>query len=84
MRSDRHGLQDHIAKADLKEYVMICNVCGKECHEWDMKSLSTGRKTVYICIDCYRHGSNDAKAREIIRTKKISYKRNNRKEKDQF
>lgn len=59
-----------------------CEICGKEFHEWDMRGLNVGRRTKWLCRECYKSGSKDADTIAQIRgerRKKIYEKTNNRK-----
>ena len=37
----------------------ICSICGMAKEEWDMKAFNTGRRNIYMCLECYRHANQD-------------------------
>lgn len=49
----------------------ICEVCGASKREWDMKSFYTGRKTHYICTECFRKTNDDVIYHEIHAKKRF-------------
>lgn len=57
----------------MKENEAVCCVCGKIENKYLMEPFVTGRKTQYMCLDCYKVGSHEALVRAMvnqIRTKK--------------
>lgn len=53
-----------------------CYICGCESDEYWMKSFNYGRKTAWLCWDCFKNSQREATLSDIYRQKKL-YKINN-------
>jgi len=53
-----------------------CDICGKEFDRRDAAVLSTGRRRITMCPECYKSGSNAAEHQRIKRAEAIKRKRN--------
>ena len=49
----------------------ICDICGCEADEHWMESYNTGRKTVWLCWDCYKQSQYEANKSDLSRQKKL-------------
>ena len=48
-----------------------CDFCGELFNEFDMMSYNTGRKTAWVCWDCYKKSQHEAAKSEIHRSKRL-------------
>lgn len=48
-----------------------CEICGIVSDEYWMKSFNFGRKTVWLCWDCFKNGQREATLSDIYRQKKL-------------
>ena len=48
-----------------------CYICGCEADEYWMESFNHGRKTVWLCWDCYKNSQREATLSDIYRQKKL-------------
>lgn len=55
-----------------------CDVCGCEADEHWMESYNTGRRTVWLCWECYQSSQREAMLSDLFRQKKL-YKINESK-----
>lgn len=56
-----------------------CELCGGLFNEFDMMSYNTGRKTVWLCWDCYKNSQYEATKSDLARQKKLYQMHNARK-----
>ena len=57
----------------------ICDICGCEADEHWMESYNTGRKTVWLCWDCYKNSQYEAAKSDLARQKKLYQMHNSKK-----
>lgn len=55
-----------------------CDVCGAESDEYWMKSFNIGRRTVWLCWECYKASQREATLSDLFRQRKL-YKINESK-----
>lgn len=55
---------------------VACDICGKEINRFDAVVLSTGRKRVVMCPECYKAGSSRVDRQWIERADKLKRRRN--------
>lgn len=48
-----------------------CDICGCESDEYWMQSFNHGRKTVWLCWDCYKNSQREAMQSDRIRGYKL-------------
>ena len=48
-----------------------CELCGGLFSEFDMMSYNTGRRTAWVCWDCYKKSQYEAAKIEIHRSKRL-------------
>ena len=48
-----------------------CDVCGCEADDHWMMQYNTGRKTMWVCWDCYKQSQYEAAKSEIQRQKRL-------------
>ena len=48
-----------------------CDICGIEVDEHWMESYNTGRKTVWLCWDCFKQSQYEANKSDQTRQKKL-------------
>lgn len=48
-----------------------CKMCGGLFNEFDMMSYFTGRRTVWLCWDCYKNSQYEANKSDHERQKKL-------------
>lgn len=48
-----------------------CELCGGLFNELDMMSYNTGRRTAWVCWDCYKKSQYEAAKSEIHRRKRL-------------
>ena len=44
-----------------------CDICGRECNERLMESISYGRRTEWWCWECYKVSQQEAATSDIYR-----------------
>ena len=44
-----------------------CDICGKEQEEKWMQTYNTGRRTLWLCWECYQAGEREAAQSDLIR-----------------
>ena len=52
----------------MKRY---CDICGIEADEHWMQSFNVGRKTVWLCWECWKNSQYEANKSELNRQKKL-------------
>lgn len=55
-----------------------CDVCGTESDDYWMKSFNIGRRTVWLCWECYKASQREATLSDLFRQRKL-YKINESK-----
>ena len=50
----------------------ICDICGTEADEHKMESYNTGRRTMWLCWDCYKQSQYEVTKSEISRRTKLA------------
>ena len=58
-----------------------CDFCGIEADEHWMESYNTGRRTVWLCWECYKNSQYEANKSDLTRQKKL-YKIHNSKKRN--
>ena len=48
-----------------------CDICGLEADEHWMQSYNVGRKTVWLCWECYKNSQYEANKSDLARQKKL-------------
>lgn len=48
-----------------------CDICGDEFDEYWMRSYNTGRKTWWLCWECYQAAEREAAQSDMVRWKKL-------------
>ena len=48
-----------------------CELCGIEADDHWMMSYNTGRRTAWVCWDCYKKSQYEAAKSEIHRSKRL-------------
>lgn len=48
-----------------------CELCGGLFNEFDMMSYNTGRRTAWVCWDCWKKSQYEAAKSEIHRSKRL-------------
>ena len=56
-----------------------CELCGGLFNEFDMMSYNTGRRTAWLCWDCYKQSQYEATKSDMVRQKKLYQIHNARK-----
>ncbi len=49
-----------------------CELCGGLFNEFDMMSYNTGRRTAWVCWDCYKKSQYEVTKSEIHRRTKLA------------
>ncbi len=49
----------------------ICDICGCESDEYWMKPFNYGRKTVWLCWDCFKNSQREATQSDKFRQRKL-------------
>ena len=57
----------------------VCEVCGSEQDERWMMSYNSGRKTHWLCWDCFKMAQREMHSEELGRKKRIERAMNSRK-----
>lgn len=55
-----------------------CDICKKEQDEYWMQSFNTGRRTMWLCWECYKASQREATLSDLFRQRKL-YKINESK-----
>ena len=58
-----------------------CDFCGDLFNEFDMMSYNTGRRTVWLCWDCYKNSQREANLSDRHRQHRL-YKINQSKKRN--
>lgn len=58
-----------------------CELCGGLFNEFDMMSYNTGRRTAWVCWDCYKNSQREANLSDRHRQHKL-YKINQSKKRN--
>ena len=48
-----------------------CDICGIECDEYWMQTFNTGKRTMYLCWDCFKQSQYEANMSNGYRQKKL-------------
>ena len=48
-----------------------CDICGLEADEYWMFPFNTGRKSMWLCWDCYKNSQYEANKSDQARQKKL-------------
>lgn len=48
-----------------------CDICGIECDEYWMMQFNTGKRTMYLCWDCFKQSQYEANMSNGYRQKKL-------------
>ena len=48
-----------------------CDICGEEYEERWMFSFNTGRKTLWLCQDCYDRSQREAALSDLYRSARL-------------
>ena len=49
----------------------ICDICGYESDDHWMMSYNTGRRTMWLCWDCFKQSQYEANKSDLARQKKL-------------
>ena len=48
-----------------------CDICGTETEDYWMKPYNIGRRTVWLCWECYQSSQREAMLSDLFRQKKL-------------
>ena len=48
-----------------------CDLCGFEADDYWMKNINVGRKTIWICWECYQNADREANLSDMIKGYKL-------------
>lgn len=49
----------------------VCDICGCEADEYWMQTYNSGRRTFWLCWDCWKNSQYEANKSDLTRQKKL-------------